>query len=182
MKRAWIVCVAVAALAVPAVSPAAVSQTDFKNAAKFCKALRDDMGVTTFKQTFGTNKNKSNAYGKCVSKHARTLDEVHSDAVKNCKAEREADPAAFATKYGTNKNGKNALGKCVSQAERELKTAAADEIENAPSSARPSARPTRPRSRRSTARTRTSAMPSASASQRPCGRTRRRASPRPTRH
>ena len=131
MKRAWIVCVAVAALAVPAVSPAAVSQTDFKNAAKFCKALRDDMGVTTFKQTFGTNKNKSNAYGKCVSKHARTLDEVHSDAVKNCKAEREADPAAFATKYGTNKNGKNALGKCVSQAERELKTAAADEIENA---------------------------------------------------
>jgi uncharacterized protein YoxC len=131
MKRAWIVCVAFAALAVPVTSPAAVSQTDFKNAAKFCKALRTDMGVTTFKQTFGTNKNKSNAYGKCVSKHARTLDEVHSDAVKQCKAEREADPAAFATKYGTNKNGKNALGKCVSKTERELKTAVADEIENA---------------------------------------------------
>ena len=131
MKRAWIVCVALAALAVPAASPAAVSQTDFKNAAKFCKALRADMGVTTFKQTFGTNKNKSNAYGKCVSKHARTVDEIHSDAVKNCKAEREADPAAFATKYGTNKNGKNALGKCVSQAERELKATVADEIENA---------------------------------------------------
>jgi hypothetical protein len=131
MKRAWIVCVAIVALAVPAVSPAAVSQTDFKNAAKFCKALRSDMGVTTFKQTFGTNKKKSNAYGKCVSKHAKTLDEVHSDAVKNCKAERTADPAAFAAKYGTNKNGKNALGKCVSQTERELKTAAADAIENA---------------------------------------------------
>ena len=131
MKRAWIVCVAVAALAVPAVSSAAVSQTDFKNAAKFCKALRADMGETTFKQTFGTNKNKSNAYGKCVSKHARTMDEAHSDAVKQCKAEREANPAAFAAKYGTNKNGKNALGKCVSQAERELKAAVAAEIENA---------------------------------------------------
>ena len=53
----------------------------------------------------------------------KTLDEAHSDAVKNCKAERTADPAAFAAKYGTNKNGKNALGKCVSQTERELKTA-----------------------------------------------------------
>ena len=131
MKRAWIVCVAAAALAVPAVSPAAVSQTDFKNAAKFCKALRADMGVTTFKQTFGTNKNKSNAYGKCVSKHARTVDEVHSDAVKQCKAGREADPAAFATKYGSNKNGKNALGKCVSKAQPEHTATVADEIENA---------------------------------------------------
>ena len=131
MKRAWIVCVAITALALPAVSPAAVSQTDFKNAAKFCKALRADMGVTTFKQTFGTNKKKSNAYGKCVSKHARTVDEVHSDAVKQCKAEREADPAAFATKYGSNKNGKNALGKCVSQTQRELTATVADEIENA---------------------------------------------------
>lgn len=131
MKRAWIVCVATAALAVPAVSSAAVSQTDFKNAAKFCKALRADMGVNTFKQAFGTNKNKRNAHGKCVSKHARTLDEVHSDAVKQCKAEREADPAAFAAKYGSNKNKKNALGKCVSQAERQLKGAAADKIVNA---------------------------------------------------
>ena len=72
MKRAWIVCVATVALAVPAVSPAAVSQTDFKNAAKFCKALRSDMGVTTFKLKYGTNKSKKNAFGKCVSRHARS--------------------------------------------------------------------------------------------------------------
>src|ERR687891_336158 len=122
MKRAWIVCVAVAALAVPSVSSAAVSQTDFKNAAKFCKALRADMGAATFKQTFGTNKRKSNAYGKCVSKHARTMDEVHSNASKQCKAEREADPAAFTTKYGTNKNKRNAFGKCVSKTVRENET------------------------------------------------------------
>jgi ribosomal protein S17E len=131
MKRAWMVCVAVAALSVPAVSPAAVSQTDYKNAAKFCKALRADMGAVTFKQTFGTNKRKSNAYGKCVSKHARTMDEVHSDAVTSCRAERDADPTAFAGKYGTGKNKKNAFGKCVSQTRRELRTEVADEIENA---------------------------------------------------
>jgi ribosomal protein S17E len=131
MKRAWIVCVALAALAVPAVSSAAVSQTDFKNAAKFCKALRADMGTDTFKQTFGTNKKKSNAYGKCVSKHARTMDEVHSDASKQCKAEREADATAFAAKYGTNKKKTNAFGKCVSQKQRTLSAEAGDEIENA---------------------------------------------------
>ncbi|MGH2980373.1 MAG: hypothetical protein ACRDLQ_12170 [Solirubrobacterales bacterium] len=131
MKRAMIVCAALAALAVPAVSSAAVSQTDFKNAAKFCKALRADMGTTTFKQTFGTNKTKRNAYGKCVSKHARTMDEVHSDAVKNCRAERAADPSAFANKYGTNKKKTNALGKCVSQTQTELRAEAAADIETA---------------------------------------------------
>jgi len=131
MKRAWIVCVALAALTVPAVSSAAVSRTDFKNAAKFCKALRADMGASTFKQTFGTNKKKSNAYGKCVSKHARTVDEAHSDAVKNCRAERAADPAAFAAKYGTNKKKTNAFGKCISQAQAALQTEAADDVENA---------------------------------------------------
>ena len=131
MKRAWIVCVALAALAMPAASPAAVSQTDYKNAAKFCKALRTEMGLTTFKQTFGTNKSKSNAYGKCVSKHASTMDEVHSDAVQQCKTERQADPVAFTAKYGTNTNGKNALGKCISQAQTELSADLQSAIQNA---------------------------------------------------
>ena len=119
MKRAWIVCVALAALAVPAVSPAAVSQTDFKNAAKFCKALRADMGVTTFKQTFGTNKNKSNAYGKCVSAKASAAAKTRIDtfvsAAKQCKSERAADAPGFRAKYGTNSNKSNAFGKCVSK-------------------------------------------------------------------
>ena len=131
MKRAWIVCAALAALMVPAVSSAAVSQTDYKNASKFCKALRADMGDATFKQTFGTNRTKSNAHGKCVSKHAKTVDKVHSDAVDKCRAERQADPVAFANKYGTGKQKKNAFGKCVSQQSRTLTAAAATEIENA---------------------------------------------------
>jgi hypothetical protein len=38
-----------------------------------------------------------------------------TSAVKDCKAERAADPAAFKAKYGKNKSKANALGKCVSQ-------------------------------------------------------------------
>ena len=41
--------------------------------------------------------------------------EARVNAAKACKAERAADPAAFAEKYGKNKNKKNAFGKCVSQ-------------------------------------------------------------------
>ena len=131
MRIKWMILISVAVLAMPASASATVSPTDYKNAAKFCKALRADMGTEAFKQAYGTNKNKRNAYGKCVSKHARTVDAIHSDAVKACKAEREANPAAFAEKYGTNKNGKNALGKCVSKQSDDATQAKQDAIVNA---------------------------------------------------
>ena len=115
MRRAWMTLLAVAALAVPVSASAVISPSDYKNAAQFCKALRADMGTVAFKQAYGTNKNRSNALGKCVSKSVSTVDQNQSQAVKSCKAERDADPAAFAQKYGTNKNGRNAFGKCVSQ-------------------------------------------------------------------
>ena len=77
------------------------------------------MGVQTFRQTYGTNKNRKNAFGKCVSKRAKATEEAAEDAKENasqaCKAEEAADPAAFAEKYGTGKKKKNAHGKCVSQ-------------------------------------------------------------------
>ena len=133
MRRAWMTLLAVVALAVPVSASAVISQTDYKNAAKFCKALRADteLGTVAFKQTYGTNKNRSNAFGKCVSKYARTADENHSDAVKACKAERDADQAAFTAKYGTNKNGHNALGKCVSQKEDQAESEDHDAIVSA---------------------------------------------------
>ena len=86
MKRFTIFLVAVAALTIPAAASAAVSPADYKNAAKFCKALRAEMGADAFKQAYGTNKNKRNAFGKCVSKQARKLDQIHAHAVKECKA------------------------------------------------------------------------------------------------
>ena len=55
----------VAALAVPAWAVAA--SPNGTNAAKQCKTERAGMGADAFKQLYGTNASKSNAFGKCVS-------------------------------------------------------------------------------------------------------------------
>jgi hypothetical protein len=47
--------------------------TEFKNAAKDCAAERE-AGAQDFKDEYGTNANKSNAFGKCVSEKAREND------------------------------------------------------------------------------------------------------------
>jgi hypothetical protein len=95
------------------------------NAAKQCseeKAADPD----AFREKYGTNANKKNAFGKCVSQTAKAKQkeqdqadaaeaEDQTNAAKTCDAERSADPKAFEEKYGTNHNKKNAFGKCVSQ-------------------------------------------------------------------
>ncbi len=47
--------------------------TSWKNAAKECAAERE-AGAQGFKDEYGTNANKSNAFGKCVSQKAREND------------------------------------------------------------------------------------------------------------
>ena len=99
-----------------------------KNAAKDCKAERD-LNAEAFKTQYGTNKNGKNAFGKCVSSKASekkaAMDAADAqeiaeikNAVKECKAERDANPTTFKTTYGKNKNDKNAFGKCVSSKTR----------------------------------------------------------------
>ena len=99
------------------------------NAAKECKAERATLGPQAFADKYGENKNKKNAYGKCVSGKASELkaamDAADAEAVaetksaaKECAAERAADEAGFKEEYGTNKNGRNAFGKCVSRKAR----------------------------------------------------------------
>ncbi len=120
------------ALALPATAGAAEepSPANFKNAAKYCKALKKASGEANFRSMFGGGKN---AYGKCVSKAAKRdaaqEKQAKTNASKECKAEEAADPAAFRTKYGTGKNGANAHGKCVSQKAKQNK-AEADKQEN----------------------------------------------------
>jgi hypothetical protein len=119
------------ALAMPAgaVAEEQPSPADFKNASKYCKALKKSAGAENFKAMFG---GKKNAHGKCVSKTAKKNaaedeqqeKEAKQNASKECRTEREADPAAFGEKYGSNKNGKNAFGKCVSQKAKENKAEA----------------------------------------------------------
>jgi len=101
-----------------------------KNAAKACKAERA-ADPTAFQEKYGTNANKRNAFGKCVSAKATEeeaklddADEQEAEEVKNaaqeCAKERTAmGGEAFAAKYGTNANKRNAFGKCVSGKARE---------------------------------------------------------------
>jgi FlaG/FlaF family flagellin (archaellin) len=106
--------------------------TKVPSASTQCKSEKAGMGDATFKQTYGTNANRSNAMGKCVSKRtaatnaarkaakgdatktAKTVKaQVAGDinAAKTCKAAKQADATAFGAKYGTHRN---AFGKCVS--------------------------------------------------------------------
>jgi hypothetical protein len=104
------------ALAAPAAALADdAAPTPGQTANAICKAELAKLGAETFKATYGTNGNKANAFGKCVSKNAKTAEHAAQNAAKACKAERDLGKDAFATKYGTNGNGRNAFGKCVSQ-------------------------------------------------------------------
>ena len=54
----------------PAKAASAQSQAT-QNAAKQCKAERQSMGAEAFANEYGTNANKRNAFGKCVSQKAK---------------------------------------------------------------------------------------------------------------
>jgi hypothetical protein len=101
----------ISASAVAGTTPTPAEQA---TAAKQCSTERGTMGETAFKLLYGTNANKSNAFGKCVSKLAQQNANNQTNAAAQCRSERDADPAAFAAKYGTGKKHANAFGKCVS--------------------------------------------------------------------
>jgi hypothetical protein len=106
--RRLIVLVALA-LAIPAAALAdnnAPAPTAQAAAQATCRAERTAIGDAAFKLLHG---NKSNAFGLCVSSAVKSAQANDAAALKSCKTERTADPAAYATKYGG-----NALGKCVS--------------------------------------------------------------------
>ncbi len=102
-----------------------------KNAARECREERGDTDASreAFRETYGTNANKSNAFGKCVSGKAKAknaeedADDAEeagerTNAAEACDAERgdtQESRKAFEDKYGTNGNKRNAFGKCVSQ-------------------------------------------------------------------
>lgn len=93
-------------------------------AEKTCRSDRSSMGEASFHQTYGTNKNGSDAFGKCVSEteHQDKRDQAsaHSSAEKTCRSEQSSDPTGFDKTYGTNKNGRDAFGKCVSEQEKTM--------------------------------------------------------------
>ena len=115
MARLLAMCVLLVALAAPAALAADPTPADFKNSAKYCKAVRTSKGVEAFGTQYGTNNNKRNAFGKCVSQTAKAKagkredasnDEAESKATADCKKQQAADAAKFAKDY------KN-FGQCV---------------------------------------------------------------------
>ena len=111
-------------LAVAAILPvAALADTatpaDKANGARACQALKASMGAT-FASTYGTNADKSNAFGKCVSAWTRAEHQNRHEAVAACKAEQADagfaaahDGKTFAQVYGAGKSGANALARCI---------------------------------------------------------------------
>jgi hypothetical protein len=84
------------------------------NPAQMCKAQLDSMGAQAFAQLWGSNGNKANAFGKCVSAMAHAQQTHHATqaqqrilgAAQACKALRKSNPAAFRAQFRT-------LGTCV---------------------------------------------------------------------
>ena len=133
MKKLGLAGLVVTALVLPPATATAADGTDKTNAARECKALRASSGTAAnFRSVvaaFATGKvTEKNAYGKCVSAKAREEAtenrEAKTNAAKQCRAEQEADPAAFTAKYGTGKQGRNAFGKCVSGKAKQAKAEA----------------------------------------------------------
>ena len=123
----------VVALAIPAMASAdKPTQTDRHNAAQECRFERGSTPATqlAFRLKYGTNENRRNAFGKCVSATAKDEADEREDALTNaakeCKAEQalsdedfedllpEHADKTFESFYGTNENLSNAFGKCVS--------------------------------------------------------------------
>jgi hypothetical protein len=121
MKRMLVVCALVGTMLVPAALAADPVPTDFKNAAKYCQALRTAKGVEAFRTQWGTSShpNKMNAFGKCVSatnkakaKAAKEDDDEKAEgadkskATAACKKQQSENATKFAQDY------KN-FGQCV---------------------------------------------------------------------
>ena len=98
-----------------------VAEQEVHNASQECRAERDAIGVDAFNEAHGTNTNKRNAFGKCVSEKAKAAGEENTEnrvaAADTCKTMKTDDAAGFTTAFGTKKN---AFGKCVSKTAKSL--------------------------------------------------------------
>ena len=120
MSRLLVFAALVGVIVAPSALAADPMPADYKNAAKYCKAVRESKGVEVFATLYGTNTNKKNAFGKCVSQTAKAKaakredaakdddddDAAESQATADCKKLQSADAAKFAQDY------KN-FGQCV---------------------------------------------------------------------
>jgi hypothetical protein len=85
------------------------------NAVRDCRALRAELGVATFRETYGTARaRRANAFGRCVRTWAREERLNWRQAVEACRAERQALGAQeFREKYGAGEKNVRAFARCV---------------------------------------------------------------------
>jgi len=122
MKKLFVAAALSAAAICPSVATAAdLTPADFKNAAKYCKALKAEAGGANFISMFGT---KKNAYGKCVSQTAKKTATEDDAQAKQARAQAVEECRAVKTE-----GSKNAFGKCVSEKAKAKKAAADKEDE-----------------------------------------------------
>jgi hypothetical protein len=119
---------AIVALSAPVAALADTTPTPASTANALCKQAQTSMGAALFGQTYGTTADRSNAFGKCVSKNASNAQRDVTNAAATCKAQQaDSNFAAshggktFDPYYGSNGSkgqgsSANAYGKCVSQA------------------------------------------------------------------
>ena len=126
--RRLLILAALVLVAAPVAVAAGDPSTDAAKAA--CKAEKHAMGTKLFKRTHAA-KSTARAMENCIAKREPAVAEDAKNAAHDCKAERKADPDAFAEKYGKNENGTNAYGKCVSGKAKQKTQAAAEARVNA---------------------------------------------------
>ncbi len=128
------VVVLVASAAVATAAPKS-TRGDRKDAREYCQDLRSAAGKKNFARLMKTSKGK--AYGKCkkVKTKREATGRVRSarQAVRDCKAERDGDLAAFQAKYSSHGRG---IGQCVSQSRREAEAESDERNENKVNAAR----------------------------------------------
>ncbi len=93
MKQMLVICALIGAILVPSALAADPTPADYKNAAKYCKALRASKGVDAFAAQWGTNPNKKNAFGKCVSATNKAKAKKDNDNKKADDDEKSDDAA-----------------------------------------------------------------------------------------
>ena len=121
MRKTITIIFGVAAALVVAAVAFAADGTEKANAARACRSERSGMGDQAFKLLYGTNlPGRSNAFGKCVSKHVRAEHQATANASQSCRTERDSLGAGpFAAKYGRSEHDHSAFGQCVSQQAKE---------------------------------------------------------------
>lgn len=116
MKRALSTVAVCAGLAFSGTSAVAADKDGEKSGkndvAKACTDLKK-ADKAAFNEMYGEQAMRTCKKGEKLKADEITPAEF-KNASKACRAERDADPVAFAETHGTNKNGKNAFGKCVS--------------------------------------------------------------------